>query len=61
MLYDNSTPALSRSQDVDLLRITLSEVDGSYTWSQIKEALQEQVFPHCKKFGTWSSDEKRVD
>ena len=61
MLYDSSTSKKKELRELDLLRSTLSKTDGRYTWIQIKKLLQEQVFPQCEKFGTWSSSEDRVD
>ena len=61
MLYDRGTSRQRESEEFELLRSTLSEVSSSYTWSQIKELLQEHVFPCCEKFGTWSSTKESVD
>ena len=61
MLYDNSTSKQRESRELDLLRSTLSGIDRSCTWIQIKKLLQERVFPRCEKFGTWSSSEERVN
>ena len=61
MLYDNSTSEQKKLRELDSLRSTLSGIDKSYSWLQIKKLLQEQVFPWCEKFGTWSSSEERVD
>ena len=60
MLYDNSTSKERELRELDLLRSTLSGIDESYSWAQIKELLQERVFPWCEKFGTWSSNRERV-
>ena len=59
MLYDNTVYEERRSRELELLQNTLSEVDASYTWEQVKKLLQVRVFPLCEKFGTWSS--RRVD
>ena len=61
MLYDNSTSKQRESEELDLLRSTLSGIDESYSWVQIKNLLQERVFPQCEKFGSWSSSKERVD
>ena len=61
MSYDDRFSGERASRELELLQNTLSEVDTSYTWRQIKELLQERVFPQCEKFGTWSSKERRVD
>ena len=45
MLYDSDTSGQGGSQEIDFLRSVLSVLDGSYTWTQIKKILQEQVFP----------------
>ena len=60
MWYDNSTSEWRKSRELDLLRSTLSGVDESYSWEQVKKLLQERVFPQCEKFGTWSSNRERV-
>ena len=54
MLYDKRSPEDRKSRELELLQNTLSEVDASYTWRQIKELVQSCVFPRCEKFGTWS-------
>ena len=61
MSYDDRSSGERASRELELLQNTLSEVDASYIWWQIKELLQERVFPRCEKFGTWSSKEGRVD
>ena len=61
LLYDNSTSEQKKSRELDLLRSTLSGVDESYSWKQVKKLLQERVFPQCEKFGIWSSNKERVD
>ena len=61
MLYDNRSSEERRSRELELLQNTLSEVDTSYTWQQIKKLIQDCVFPQCEKFGTWSSSGERVD
>ena len=62
MSYDDRSSGERASRELELLQKTLSEVDMSYyTWRQIKELLQERVFPRCEKFGTWSSKAERVD
>ena len=61
MSYHNRSSGERASRELELLQNTLSEVDASYTWRQVKELLQECVFPWCEKFGTWSSREERVD
>ena len=61
MSYDDRSSGERASSELELLQNTLSEVDASYTWRQVKELLQECVFPRCEKFGTWSSGERRVD
>ena len=61
MLYDSSVSEQRRWEELDLLRSTLNRIDESYSWEQVKELLQERVFPQCEKFGTWSSDRERVD
>ena len=61
MLYDSSVFEQRRSEELELLRRTLSGIDESYSWRQVKELLQERVFPWCEKFGTWSSDRERAD
>ena len=61
MSYDDRSSGERASRELELLQNTLSEVDASYTWRQVKELLQERVFPRCEKFGTWSSGERRVD
>ena len=59
MLYDNRDSEERRSKELELLQSTLSKVDASFSWEQIKKLLQERIFPRCEKFGTWSSG--RVD
>ena len=61
MLYDNRFSEERRSRELELLQNTLSEVDASYSWKQVKKLLQDSVFPWCEKFGTWSSSRVRVD
>ena len=61
MLYDNGTFEQRKSRELDLLRSTLSGIDKSYSWEQVKKLLQERVFPQSEKFGTWSSSRERVD
>ena len=61
MLYDNRSSEEKRSRELELLQNTLSEVDASYTWQQIRKLIQDCVFPWCEKFGTWSWSGKRVD
>ena len=61
MLYDNSTSEQRKSKELDLLGSTLSGIDESYSWEQVKKLLQERVFPWCEKFGTWSSSQESVD
>ena len=61
MLYNSSVSEQRRSEEFELLRNTLSRIDESYSWKQVKELLLERVFPWCEKFGTWSSDRERVD
>ena len=61
MLYDSSASEQRRSEELELLRGTLSGIDKSYSWRQVKELLQERVFLWCEKFGTWSSEIKRAD
>ena len=61
MLYDKGSSEDRRSRELELLQDTLSEVDMSYTWRQIKELIQGCVFPRCEKFGTWSLNGVRVD
>ena len=61
MLYDNSTSESRKSRELDLLRSTLSGLDESYSWEQVKKLLQERVLPPFEKFGNWSSREERVD
>ena len=61
MLYDKGSSEDRRSRELELLQDTLSEVDASYTWRQIKELVKGRVFPWCEKFGTWSSNGVRVD
>ena len=61
MLYDNRSSEGRRSRELELLQDTLSEVDASYTWQQIKKLIQDCVFPRCEKFGTWSSNRERAD
>ena len=52
MLYDSSVSEQRRSEELELLRSTLSGIDESYSWRQVKELLQERVFLQCEKFGT---------
>ena len=54
MLYDKRSSEDRKSRELELLQNTLSEVDVSYTWRQIKKLVQGCVFPWCEKFGTWS-------
>ena len=61
MLYDKRSSEDRKSRELELLQNTLSEVDASYTWRQIKKLVQGCVFPQCEKFGTWSSNGVRVD
>ena len=61
MLYDSSVSKQRRLEELELLRGTLSGIEGSYSWRQIKELLQERVFLWCEKFGTWSSVRERAD
>ena len=61
MLYDNRSSEEGKSRELELLQNTLSEVDASYTWRQIRKLIQDCVFPQCEKFGTWSSKGERVD
>ena len=61
MLYDNRSSEERKSRELELLQNTLSEVETSYTWRQIRKLIQDCVFPRCEKFGTWSSKEERVD
>ena len=62
MLYDNSTSEQRKSRELDLLKTTLSGVDESYSWEQVKKLLQKKKsLPRCEKFGTWSSTRERVD
>ena len=61
MLYDKGSSEDRRSRELELLQVTLSKVDASYTWRQIKKLVQGRVFPRCEKFGTWSSNRVRVD
>ena len=56
MLYNKRSPEDRKSRELELLQNTLSEVDASYTWRQIKELVQSCVFPRCEKFGTRSSN-----
>ena len=49
MLYDKGISRWRESKEINSLRSTLSGIDGSYTWIQIKKLLQEQVFPWCEK------------
>ena len=56
MLYDNRSSEDRKSRELELLQNTLSEVDASYTWKQIRKLVQGCVFPRCEKFGTWSSN-----
>ena len=61
MLYDNRSSEERKLRELELLQNTLSEVDASYTWRQIRKLIQDCVFPWCEKFGTWSSKGERVD
>ena len=61
MLYDISISEQKKSSELELLRSTLSGIDESYSWRQVKRLLQERVFRWCEKFGTWSSNRERVD
>ena len=61
MLYDKGSSEDRRSRELELLQDTLSEVDVSYTWRQIKKLVQSHVFPRCEKFGTWSLNGVSVD
>ena len=61
MLYDSSTSKQRELRELNLLRGTLSEIDKSYSWLQVKKLLQEKVFLWCEKFGTWSLSSERVD
>ena len=61
MLYDGRSSEDRELRELQLLQDTLSEVDSSYTWRQIRKLLQDCVFPWCEKFGTWSSSGERVD
>ena len=61
MLYNNRSSEVRRSRELELLQNTLSEVDTSYTWQQIKKLIQDCIFPRCEKFGTWSSNGERAD
>ena len=56
MLYNNRSSEDRKSRELELLQNTLSEVDASYTWKQIRKLVQGCVFPRCEKFGTWSSN-----
>ena len=61
MLYDNRSSEDRKSRELELLQNTLSEVDASYTWKQIRKLVQGCVFPQCEKFGTWSSNRVGAD
>ena len=61
MLYDKRFSEERKSRELELLWKTLSEVNTSYCWVQVKKLLQDRVFPWCEKFGTWSSSRVRVD
>ena len=61
MSYDNRFSEERKSRELVLLQNTLSEVDTSYSWKQVKKLLQDSVFPRCEKFGTWSLSRVRVD
>ena len=61
MLYNNRSSEERKSRELELLQNTLSEVDASYTWKQIRNLVQDCVFPWCEKFGTWSSNGERAD
>ena len=60
-LYHGCSSAVFPAAYSKPLRSTLSGIDRSCTWIQIRKLLQEQVFPQCEKFGTWSSKEERAD
>ena len=61
MLYDSKVSEERKSRELELLQNTLSGIDASYSWQQVKKLLQDSVFPWCEKFGTWSSSKERVD
>ena len=61
MLYDSRFSEERKSRELELLQKTLSEVDASYSWEQVKKLLEDSVFPQYEKFGTWSSSRVRVD
>ena len=61
MLYDKKSSEDRKSRELELLQDTLSWVDASYTWRQIKKLVQGCVFPWCEKFGTWSLNGVGVD
>ena len=61
MLYDNRSSEERKLRELELLQYTLSEVDASYTWRQIRKLIQDCVFPWCEKLGTWSSKGERAD
>ena len=61
MWYDNRFSEKRKSRELELLQNTLSEVDASYYWEQVKKLLQNSVFPRSEKFGTWSFSRVRVD
>ena len=61
MLYENRSSEERRTRELELLQNTLSEVEASYTWQQIRKLLQDCVFQRCEKFGTWSLSGERVD
>ena len=48
MLYDNRFSEEGKSRELELLQNTLSEVDASYSWEQVKKLLQDSVFPWCE-------------
>ena len=60
-LYHGCSSAVFPAAYSKPLRSTLSVIDRSCTWIQIRKLLQERVFPRCEKFGTWSSSEERVN
>ena len=60
-MYDNRFFEEWKSRELELLQKTLSEIDASYTWEQVKKLLKDSVFPWCEKFGTWSLSRVRVD
>ena len=54
MSYDKRFSEDRKSRELELLWKTLSEVDTSYSWVQVKKLHQDSVLPRCEKFGTWS-------